>query len=679
MSHQQRSWSIHFYRRCIMAVACFWLVEPALAATFNVTNLNDAGAGSLRDALFNANAASDTDVIDFQAGLSGTITLTTGVLNITNPVEIRGPGDGLLSVSGNDTSRVFQVGTGVAVTIRGLAIRLGRSPLGTGSQGGCIFSAGQLTLSQCAISQCTAVAATAVHGGGVYSSGTLIMDECTVHNCMGSSNTFGAGGGIAGTGGSMTLRRTTVHDNQMNAGTVVQGGGLYTISTAVTMENCTIANNGGSAVFPDAGGFWIHSGTLFMNHCTVAGNTSGAGANLASSTLYIRNSLLASNGGGQFAGTGSQVISLGNNLVSTGGGGLVHGVNGDQIGTDAAPIDPLLLPLGDYGGHTPTMALEFKSPAVDAGNPTQPPITDQRGFARAADGNCMGEALPDIGAFEYGGGDGLNFDGINDTVAVSFQQDLNLASAFTLEAWERPRLDSPGFQVSRVLSTRSFDDRGYGFGILGGSLLFTTFGVQDFHATNAKLLGDVWTHVAVVFDSMFDASFYVNGVFVQKVDGVQSARTHMVPRPLFLGANPVLAPQFWNGVIGEVRIWKTERTPGQIAKFYDVPLSGDEANLVAYWRFNEGQGLDVFDQTFKGHEGLLINDSYWLGPACIPDACVAGDANDDGLVTLADARALVMNLGRPGATLRQGDLDGDADVDLQDFATLQLQFGLSCH
>lgn len=678
MGRQQSSRFIHFSRRCIMAVACFWLPGPALAATFTVTSLSDSGAGSLRSAVASANAVNDTDLIVFQAGLSGTITLTTGAIMITSPLEIRGPGVGLMSVSGNDTSRVFQIGGGVAVTIRGLTIRLGRSPLSTGSQGGCIHSGGQLTLAQCAISQCTVGGITSAHGGGVFSSGTLLMDECTVHDCLATAATFAAGGGIAGSGGTMTLRRTTVHTNQVNAGTVVHGAGVYTMSAGVTMENGTITNNGASALNTDVGGVRIQSGTLFMNHCTVAGNNVGPGLFLNSATLYVRNSLLASNANGQIVNSASLVISLGNNLVSTGGGGLVHGVNGDQVGTNVSPIDPLLLPLGDYGGHTLTMALAPQSPAVDAGNATQAPITDQRGFDRIADGNCLGEARPDIGAFEYGGGDGLNFDGIDDAVVVAFQPDLNLASAFTLEAWVRPRLSGPAFLVSRIVSSRSLDSRGYGFGILDGALLFTTFGIQDFEASNAKLTGDVWTHVAVVFDSMFDASFYLNGIFVQKVDGVLPAQKHMVPRPLLLGANPSLDPQYWSGAIGEVRIWSAERTPAQIAKFYDMPLSGDEADLVAYWRFNEGQGSELRDQTFKGHDGQLFSKPYWLNTACVPDACVAGDANDDGVVTLTDARILVMNLGRPAATLRQGDLDGDGDVDLQDFATLQLQFGLSC-
>src|SRR5262245_34743698 len=51
--------------------------QPAQATTFTVTNLDDDGAGSLRQAIAAANGAAGADVIDFQAGLNGTIQLIT--------------------------------------------------------------------------------------------------------------------------------------------------------------------------------------------------------------------------------------------------------------------------------------------------------------------------------------------------------------------------------------------------------------------------------------------------------------------------------------------------------------------------------------------------------------------------------------------------------------------------
>src|SRR5262245_15211614 len=98
-------------------------LEDRLApATFTVSNTSDgpvtmAGQlpGSLRQAIFDANALAGADTIDFKAGLAGVITLTTGELGISEDATITGPGAGLLFVSGNNASRVFSltaVGTG---------------------------------------------------------------------------------------------------------------------------------------------------------------------------------------------------------------------------------------------------------------------------------------------------------------------------------------------------------------------------------------------------------------------------------------------------------------------------------------------------------------------------------------------------------------------------------------
>jgi len=86
----------------------------AQATVFNVTNLNDNGGGSVRDAIDQANSAAGADVIEFQPGLQGTITLTTGMLAITDSdgLSIIGNGAGRTIISGNNSGRVFDVVSG---------------------------------------------------------------------------------------------------------------------------------------------------------------------------------------------------------------------------------------------------------------------------------------------------------------------------------------------------------------------------------------------------------------------------------------------------------------------------------------------------------------------------------------------------------------------------------------
>src|SRR5215475_11254628 len=81
-------------------------VQSARAATITVTNTNDSGGGSLRQALADAN---DGDTINFSITTPATITLTSGELMVNKSVTITGPGADQVSVNGNASFRVFHI------------------------------------------------------------------------------------------------------------------------------------------------------------------------------------------------------------------------------------------------------------------------------------------------------------------------------------------------------------------------------------------------------------------------------------------------------------------------------------------------------------------------------------------------------------------------------------------
>jgi hypothetical protein len=98
-----------------------------------VTNTNDAGPGSLRQAF--ATLSVDEQIITFSDGTGGTtnfydnepdtITLTTGELVVSGRWELKGPGAGKLQVNGNGRSRNFRILEGAELGISGLTVAKG--------------------------------------------------------------------------------------------------------------------------------------------------------------------------------------------------------------------------------------------------------------------------------------------------------------------------------------------------------------------------------------------------------------------------------------------------------------------------------------------------------------------------------------------------------------------------
>jgi parallel beta-helix repeat protein len=420
-----------------LAIAGLGFAAPAGAAAFNVSNLNDSGAGSLRQAIADANAAAGADTITFQAGLTGTITLTSGQLDVTDSVDIQGPGAAVISVSGNNASRVFYLYNNAAlidVTISGLTITQGAANIGAGI----VDFDENLTLDHVAITGNTATA----EGGGLWMDGFTF--GATIRDSTISGNTAAKGGGVYNddTGGPLLFQRTVITNNNSTG----RGGGVYFYDpdTAITFEDSTISNNtaasDGGGIFlydTDGGPFTISRTTISGNsagsdgggaffygpddpvvieNSTISGNhaTAGSGGGLFLYNLYdpftIRNSTIAnntsgSNGGGIYLynGTATLVddivgdnsvvaapraahikgIAAGPSDLATGEGGefaasytLIETPAGANITDNGGNIlnqDPQLGPLQNNGGPTETQRPANTSPVINTGDPAFTP------------------------------------------------------------------------------------------------------------------------------------------------------------------------------------------------------------------------------------------------------------------------------------------------------------------
>jgi HYR domain/Right handed beta helix region len=347
----------------------------AMPMTFTVTNLDDSGPGSLRDAIDQANMSPGADIIDFQDELSGTITLTTGVLLITDDLTINGPGIFSIIVSGNHASRIFRIPAGVTAMISGLTMRDGSAP--TDNAGG-IFSQGTLTLTNIVLSGNSALGS----GVGLYSEGTFTIINSTI-----SDNSGGGGGGGIWSQGNDTIIGSTISGNTGTSG----GGGIFKSGgTTLTIINSTLSGNsaGGSG-----GGISLtFSSTVKISFTTLSGNSAASGGGIFNSgTLIIKNSIVANSASGGDCFSSGTFTASGTNFTTD---GTCPGL------TQVTPAQLNLGPLQDNGGPTQTHALLPGSVAIDAakdctdanGNPV---TTDQRGIGRPQGKAC------DVGAYEF--------------------------------------------------------------------------------------------------------------------------------------------------------------------------------------------------------------------------------------------------------------------------------------
>jgi predicted outer membrane repeat protein len=167
----------------------------ALLSTLTVTNSGDSGPGSLRAM---AGAAAAGDVIDFSPTLNGqTITLTGGEILLTPGVSIDGPGAAVLSISGNNSSRIFEVESAETESNQTTSIS-GLSLLdGSALDGGAIDDAvgtGPLSVSNCYFAANVAV----VQGGAIASDLPLSVYQCRFEDNSASGAASGINGGDAG-------------------------------------------------------------------------------------------------------------------------------------------------------------------------------------------------------------------------------------------------------------------------------------------------------------------------------------------------------------------------------------------------------------------------------------------------------------------------------------------------
>lgn len=411
-----------------------------------VTNCDDSGPGSLRDAVVNAVAQDSIDLSRLPCADS-TITLTSGAIPVTvadlviSGVPLLRAANGEVAaapapagvfappiIDGNGTDRIFDHSGTRHLYLDNLDLRHGVALGG----GGCVRSSGSLTMFSVAASGCSANEFNFgdASGGAISVDGNVYMNTTHITGNSANGVSFVRGGGLF-VGGSLMMKFSTISGNSAIAasGGYGFGGGLYA-GSAVTLGYSTISGNsakdvGGAALFASDGA------TLSVVDCTISGNEGATGGMLVSTAaLQMASTTIAFNLSTVAGGTAGLVLGQTSNLQST---LIAHNMSPDgssdiaadcgmtkcsqivegannlfMTATLSVPLDtlstePLLLPLADNGGPTWTHALAAASPAIDRGNASGPGGTstvesDQRyfGYPRVAGTRA------DIGAYEFG-------------------------------------------------------------------------------------------------------------------------------------------------------------------------------------------------------------------------------------------------------------------------------------
>ena len=350
--------------------------KPPVNTDTVVTNTNDSGAGSLRQAILNANATVGADTITFAGVFTDAtpdiITLTSGKLTITNDLTILGTGASNLTISGNNVSGVLEIsGAGTDASIDGLKIANANDPLGSIL----VNSNAKLSLTRSTVSDNNGVV------GGIFNRGTLSLTGSTVSGNSGSS----LGGGIFNKG-NLSLTKSTVSNNNAYVGFYpAYGGGIFNIGK-LSIIGSTVSNNSASASglnrgapdpYPSYGGGIYNSGTVNLTSSTVSDGTAQSGGGIYNSGIFkLNNSTISGNrayvDGGGISNSGTLTVTnstITNNSAedfydrNADGGGIFNYSNGTVLVGNTiiggnfnrdVGYEPSVLSLDVFGNFTDT-------------------------------------------------------------------------------------------------------------------------------------------------------------------------------------------------------------------------------------------------------------------------------------------------------------------------------------
>lgn len=122
-----------------------------------------------------------------------------------------------------------------------------------------------------------------------------------------------------------------------------------------------------------------------------------------------------------------------------------------------------------------------------------------------------------------------------------------------------------------------------------------------------------WTHVAAVVRGAEDMDIYIDG---EPAGGTYSGNGGAMQHSnanFKIGVNSIYGARYFDGKLDDIRVWNKALTQEGIQQSMEVELTGNEDDLVAYWKLNEGSGIAVTDDSENNNRGVLEGNPAWTG------------------------------------------------------------------
>lgn len=592
----------------------------------------------------------------------------------SNPVNW--DGDLAAPTNGDDvriaaTSASAEVNLDVSVTLNSLSSD-GINPVGQPFRipsttltlsGAGPFVLGEFTLDRGTLN---AVSATTLAGPSTWSSGTI---NGTVTNAGTLNLTQGGGAHVLGGGANTTFTNAGIFTNASGAVFYLDGPGTTATfnnqagGSFDEQEDVNIVQNSGTgtAVFNN------QAGATFKKIASVGTSNIGPGVTFTNDgTVQVQTGTLDING--PFANFDATTRTL------TGGTYLVTGTlrfAGANIGTNAATIvlDGLNAAIRNSANNADALA-GFDVNAAGGSFTLQ----NGRVFNLAANfsnaGTVQAESQSVVipatsytqtaGTTSLSGGSlgapaGLNFNGTSTYVSVPTSASLNPTAQVTIEAWIKPTTSN---NPENGIAGTWTDPNSYSY------LLWTLSNKASFYLAHpggsysstigtTTLQAGQWYHLTGTFDGT-NIRLYVNGILEATTLSPGTVATNT--QPFLIGRQDAggFVPTFFNGTIGDVRLWNVALSQAAIQANQGKVLAGNETGLVADWLLNESTGTMVRDRTANQNDGMRVNNPTFGAPTAV--SLQGGLLTGSGTVLANVANAATVSPGSsPGLLTVSGD------------------------